>query len=686
MAAHPEQRRPGSPTNDPIDSVDHPAIDSAIDSALQWADQDQQAEGFWAGMLESNACMEAEWLLAFHILGYEYPHSEALVRGILARQRADGSWESYFNAPSGDINATVEAYAALRASGIGPDDAGLVKARQWIFSHGGLRQTRVFTRIWLALIGEWPWQHTPNLPPEIIAMPLWSPFNIYHFATWARATLVPIAVLSARRHVRPLGAQSRLDELFPEGRDAFDYRLIRRGKPWSWNGFFIAADRILHGLQSLRLTPGRRRAVRQCVDWIARHQDADGAWGGIQPPWIYSLMALHAEGRPLTDPVMARGLSALDAHWSYERDDCRYIQASESPVWDTLLMLQGMLDCERDAAGSPGIRNAVDWLLANEVRQRGDWTVKVRNIEPGGWAFERANAHYPDVDDTAVAVLVLSRLQPAFDESVGIDPAVQRAVRWMTAMQSRNGGWAAFDKDNDGAILAEIPFSDFGETLDPASADVTAHVLEALAATGRDMTDPVVARGLAFLRREQEPGGSWFGRWGVNHIYGTAAVLPALHAIGEDMSSAYVRRAANWVIDHQNADGGWGESCASYMDPTQIGKGVSTASQTSWALMALLAVSETAYEGPVRRGIEFLCRHQTEGTWAEPEYTGTGFPGYGLGARTDLADPELSHRLQQGEELQRGFLINYNLYRHYFPLSALGRYRRIQTRVGRAAD
>jgi squalene-hopene/tetraprenyl-beta-curcumene cyclase len=325
-------------------------------------------------------------------------------------------------------------------------------------------------------------------------------------------------------------------------------------------------------------------------------------------------------------------------------------------------------------------------LLANEVRQRGDWTVKVRNIEPGGWAFERANAHYPDVDDTAVAVLVLSRLRPQFDELVGIDPAVQRAVRWMTAMQSRNGGWAAFDKDNDGAILAEIPFSDFGETMDPASADVTAHVLEALAATGRDMTDPVVARGLAFLRREQEPGGSWFGRWGVNHIYGTAAVLPALQAIGEDMSSAYVRRAANWVIDHQNADGGWGESCASYMDPTQIGKGVSTASQTAWALMALLAVSETAYEGPVRRGIEFLCRHQTEGTWAEPEYTGTGFPGYGLGARTDLADPELSHRLQQGEELQRGFLINYNLYRHYFPLSALGRYRRIQTRVGRAAD
>jgi squalene-hopene/tetraprenyl-beta-curcumene cyclase len=651
-------------------------VDAGIRAALEWSDATRDDRGFWVGTLESNVCMEAEWLLAFHILGYEYAHTDALVRGILARQRADGSWESFFNAPSGDINATVEAYAALRATGLRPGHEALEKARRWIFANGGLRNIRVFTRIWLALIGEWPWTKTPNLPPEIIYLPLWSPFSIYHFASWARATLVPLAVLSARRHVRPLAPDNRLDELFPDGRSQFDYRLTRRGSRWSWNGFFLAADRVLHGLQTIGLTPGRRRAVRCCLDWVVAHQDADGSWGGIQPPWIYSLMALHAEGRALTDPVMERGLVALDAHWYYERDGNRYIQASESPVWDTLLMLQGMLDCGRTAADHPAMSAAADWILDMENRFRGDWAQKSPGAEAGGWAFESANAHYPDVDDTAVAVLVLTRLRPAYGNPRELDEAVRRAVDWMIAMQSRNGGWAAFDKNNDSKILAAIPFSDFGEAMDPPSADVTAHVLESLGETGRDRNDPVVARGLEFLRAEQEPAGSWFGRWGVNHVYGTAAVLPALRGIGEDMNAEYVRRAARWILEHQNADGGWGESCASYMDPTQIGRGVSTASQTAWALIGLLAVSETGFTAAVRRGVNYLLERQSGGTWTEDEYTGTGFPGYGLGSRTDLADPELSRRLQQGRELQRGFMINYNLYRHYFPLAALGRYRR----------
>jgi len=651
-------------------------LDTAIGAALAWSDDHQDPAGFWAGMLESNVCIEAEWLLAFHIMDYEYPHTEAVVRGILARQRSDGAWESYFNAPSGDINATVEAYAALRACGAGPDDPPVRRAREWILANGGLRKTRVFTRIWLALIGEWPWEHTPNLPPEVIRLPLWMPFNIYHFASWARATLVPLAVLSARGHIRPLPEQSRLDELFPGGRNNFDYSLIRRGRWLSWAGFFSAADRLLHGLQRVGATPGRRAAVSRCVEWIVRHQDADGSWGGIQPPWIYSLMALHAEGYALTHPVMVKGLAALDAHWSYERDGARFIQASESPVWDTALTVMAMLDCERTGADSQTIRSAVAWLLDNEVRRRGDWAVKSPNVAPGGWAFERANINYPDIDDTAVVVIILSRLREQVADTERLDAAVQRAVDWMIAMQSGNGGWAAFDKDNDREILTAIPFCDFGEALDPATADVTAHVLEALAEVGRDRTDPVVARGLAFLRKEQEPAGSWFGRWGVNHIYGTAAVLPALQAIGEDMSATDVRRAASWLLAQQNDDGGWGESCASYMDPEQIGQGLSTASQTAWAIMALLAVSETEYSEAVQTAMTYLLSRQENGTWMEAEYTGTGFPGYGVGTRTALDNPELSRRLQQGRELQRGFMINYNLYRHYFPLVALGRIRR----------
>jgi squalene-hopene/tetraprenyl-beta-curcumene cyclase len=322
------------------------------------------------------------------------------------------------------------------------------------------------------------------------------------------------------------------------------------------------------------------------------------------------------------------------------------------------------------------MRAATTWLLDHEVRCSGDWAIKVRDVEPSGWAFERANLYYPDIDDTAVAVLVLSKIRNQVDDPKRLDDVIERAVNWIVAMQSSNGGWAAFDKDNDKEILAAIPFSDFGEVLDPASADVTAHVLEILATLGWDRSDPVVARGYEFLRREQEPGGSWFGRWGVNHIYGTAAVLPALRALGEDMTSDYIRRAAAWIIEHQNEDGGWGESCASYMDVSQIGKGRTTASQTAWALIGLLAVSETDYSDAVFRGMNYLLSHQENGTWSEREFTGTGFPGYGVGARTNLDDPELSILLQQGKELQRGFMLNYNLYRHYFPVAALGRVRR----------
>jgi squalene-hopene/tetraprenyl-beta-curcumene cyclase len=656
-------------------SADH--LDQVITAAIDWAEARQDPRGFWAGMLESNACIESEWLLAFHVLGYDYPYTDAVVRGILCRQRDDGSWESYFDAPSGDINATVETYAALRLSGLSADDEPVRRAREWIFANGGMGKIRVFTRIWLALIGEWPWTCTPNLPPEVIRLPLWCPFNIYHFASWARATLVPLAVLSARRHVCPLPTHSRLDELFPGGRENFDYALVRRGRWLSWNGFFWIGDKLIHALQSLRLTPGRSGAVRDCLAWIVRHQDADGAWGGIQPPWIYSLMALQAEGRPLSDPVISRGLAALDGHWFYERDGARYIQASESPVWDTALMTMAMLDCDPDGAASRSIRAAVSWLLDNEVRVSGDWAVKSPSVQPGGWSFQRANVNYPDVDDTAVVVFILARLRETYTDPERIDGAIRRAVDWIFGMQSANGGWAAFDKDNDAEILTKIPFCDFGEALDPASADVTAHVLEALAAIGADLRDPVVARGLEFLRSEQEACGSWFGRWGVNHIYGTAAVLPALRGIGEDMTASYVRRASDWLAAQQNDDGGWGESCASYMDPTQIGRGVSTASQTGWAIMGLAAVSTADYAESIKLGTAFLLDSQKDGTWYEREYTGTGFPGYGVGARLALDDSTLSYRLQQGKELQRGFMINYNLYRHYFPLAALGRIRRI---------
>ena len=671
--------------NDPVPRMVSPAprvlldqpqkIDAAIAKATAWLDDQQLEDGFWVGMLESSYCMEAEWLLAMHFLGLSHPRQQDLVATLLRAQRADGAWEAYYDAPRGDINATVECYAALRCVGMAADDPALVNARRWIFEHGGLAQIRVFTRYWLALLGEWPWETTPNLPPEVIANPAWFPFNIYNFASWARATLLPLAILSARRAVRPLPPDRRLDELFPDGREHMDYRLPRRGPRLSWRRLFLFSDRFLHLYQRIGFTPGREIAINACLGWIVRHQDADGAWGGIQPPWIYSLMALHVEGYALDHPVMAKSLAALDDHWCYERGGTLHIQASESPVWDTLLALLAMQDCERSF--TPAMERALQWVLDREVRYAGDWSKKVKGVEPSGWAFERANLHYPDIDDTAVALIVLARLPRPMLDRPEIRGTIDRALAWTLAMQSTSGGWAAFDKDNDRLIITKIPFCDFGEALDPPSADVTAHMLEALGLLGFDHSHRAVARGYRFLRAEQEADGSWFGRWGVNHIYGTAAVLPALAAIGEDMSQDYVRRAAEWLVAHQNDEGGWGESCASYMDDTWRGRGTSTASQTAWALLALLAVDDERHDRAIRRGLGFLIDTQRDdGTWEEPYYTGTGFPGYGFGARLDLRDEKTHHRIAQGTELQRGFMINYNLYRHYFPLMAMGRARR----------
>jgi squalene-hopene/tetraprenyl-beta-curcumene cyclase len=616
-----------------------------LENATAWLLRRQDPEGFWEGMVETNSCMEAEWLLASHILGTTLPMRDGFIRAILQRQRPDGSWDIYHGAPAGDINSTVEVYAALRAMGFDPERPELQRARAWILAHGGLRNVRVFTRYWLAMIGVWPWRNTPNLPPEMIVLPRWFPFNIYHFAQWARATMVPIMLLSARRPVCPLPGGIRLEELFPEGIDAFDFSI-----PPKQSGFFTlerlfeAIDHGLHTVQSNVKIPLRETAITLCREWIVRHQDWDGAWGGIQPPWIYSLLALHNEGYAIDHPVIAKGLAALGAHWTYERHGAVHVQATDSSVWDTLYSLLALHEAGHAIEETPAMRKALTWILDHQVLVKGDWSLKLPNVEPGGWAFERANAYYPDVDDTAMALVVLGKI---VDASGAFRPrvteAIRRGVGWMIAMQSKGGGWGAFDKDNDQQLISKIPFCNFGEALDPPSVDVTGHVLEAFGVLGFDANFEPVRRGLAFIRAEQESDGSWFGRWGVNYLYGAGAVLPGLRAIGEDMNAEYVRRAAAFVVSRQNADGGWGESCDSYMVESSRGRGTSTASQTSWAMLALLSVDAEAYRGPIARGAAFLAETQTaEGTWDEPYYTGTGFPGYGVGVRLDLKDPELT--------------------------------------------
>ncbi len=655
-------------------------LGGSIDAAAQWLVARQKPEGYWVGRLESNACMEAQWILALWFVGLEDHHLRPrLAASLKQAQREDGAWQIYHDAPAGDINTTVEAYAALRSMGTPADDPAMEKARVWILSKGGLKNIRVFTRYWLALIGEYPWEKTPNLPPEVIYFPNWFPFSIYNFAQWARATLMPIAVLSARRPSRPLAAENRLDELFPEGRSNFDYSYPAKPGADIIDKAFLWIDRALHWGQSAGITPIRKGAVKRALEWIIQHQDGDGVWGGIQPPWIYSMMALYNEGYAHDHPNVAAALGALDdPRWRVDVGEATWIQASTSPVWDTLLALLAFDDCGLNEINPEEVEKAVDWVLDQQVLKPGDWQVKAPHVEPGGWAFEYKNYFYPDTDDTAVALIVLSQFRgDAKWKAKGIDKAIERGVNWLLAMQCKGGGWGAFDKDNDKTYLTRIPFCDFGEALDPPSVDVTAHIVEAFGKLGFRGDHPNVKRAMDYIKNEQEADGSWFGRWGVNYIYGTGAVLPALEAIGEDMTLPYVARACDWLGSKQQADGGWGESCASYMDPAMAGRGPTTASQTAWALMGLAAANRCEDREAIERGVAFLMERQKDGTWLELEYTGTGFPGYGVGATIKLGDPLLAERLKQGPELSRAFMINYNLYRHYFPLMAMGRVRKM---------
>ena len=382
-------------------------------------------------------------------------------------------------------------------------------------------------------------------------------------------------------------------------------------------------------------------------------------------------MALHTVGYPVDDPIIAKGLAGFE-NFSIEEEDTVRVQACLSPLWDTSLAMIGLLDSGLEPDHTALVK-AARWLLKEQVLTGGDWQAKAKSVPPGGWAFEFDNDTYPDLDDTAEIVMAVDRVRlPSEAES---QRAVDRAIRWLLGMQSSNGGWAAFDKDNTNFFISKIPFADFGEALDPPSVDVTAHILEMLAQLGYEKTHPAVSRALEYVLSEQEDDGAWFGRWGVNYTYGTGAVLPALKALAFDMSSDCVRRAVQWIVEHQNPDGGWGESCASYVDPKFRGKGPSTPSQTAWALLSLLAADEATHPATMR-GIDHLIdTQQDDGSWEESHYTGTGFPGYGVGQRLDRY-PTPDDPGYQGAELPAGFMINYHMYRNYFPLMAMGRYKR----------
>jgi squalene-hopene/tetraprenyl-beta-curcumene cyclase len=596
----------------------------------------QDPAGYWKGELETNVTMDAEDLLLREFLGIrtedETKHAALWIR---SQQRADGSWGTFKGGPA-ELSTTVEAYVALRLAGDPLEASHMRRAAELIRSMGGLEGTRVFTRFWMALFGLWSWDDLPALPPEVVLLPPWFPLNVYDFGCWARQTIVPLTIVAAHRPSRRLPFS--IDEL-RVGPKPVQHQSLR-----TWAGRFQLLDRVLHFYERHPFRPLRRIALRVGAEWILRRQEADGGWGGIQPPWVYSILALHLLGYPLGHPALARALQGL-VGFTLDPNGRRRLEACQSPVWDTALAVVGLNDAGV-AQDQPNLVRAVDWLLREEIRVPGDWAVRRPKLEPGGWAFEFANDNYPDIDDTAEVILALRGA--AGQGRADVNAAIRRGVVWTLGMQSKNDAWAAFDVDNTSALCAELPFCDFGEVTDPPSADVTAHVLEMLAVEG--MADFEAARrGRDWLLRAQEPDGSWFGRWGANYVYGTGAAVPALVAAGVAPGDSSVRRAVAWLEEHQNPDGGWGEDLRSYVDRAWAGKGTSTASQTAWALLALLAARE---RGPaVERGVRFLVTTQrADGDWNEPEFTGTGFPG--------------------------DFYIRYHMYRIVFPLMALGRYVR----------
>jgi squalene-hopene/tetraprenyl-beta-curcumene cyclase len=607
----------------------------------------QDDQGWWQGELETNVTMDAEDLLMRHFLGVsDEAHTAAEARWIRSQQRDDGTWATFYGGP-GELSTTIEAYVALRLAGDEPDLPHMRRALEFIRAEGGLEASRVFTRIWMALFGEWSWDDLPVIPPELIYLPSWFPLNIYDWGCWARQTIVALAVVSSQRPSRPLPFS--IDELrtgvTPEDPAA---------DPWSV--LFERLDQVLHAYERRGLAgwvgrPGRavrRAALRRCAEWIIARQEADGCWGGIQPPWVYSLLGLHLLGYRLDHPIIARGLAGLDRFTVKEETPdglVHRLEACQSPVWDTVLVMVGLADAGLPA-DHPAMVKAARWVLNEEVPGPGDWQVRRPDLAPGGWSFEFDNDYYPDTDDTAEVILALRKVALPAPESAR--PAIDRGLRWLIGMQSKDGAWGAFDADNTRELVNKLPFCDFGAVIDPPSADVTAHIVEALAHEGL-AGSKAARRGVVWLLRNQEPDGSWFGRWGANYIYGTGAAVPALIAAGVLPSKPAIRQAVTWLEAHQNPDGGWGEDLRSYVDLDQAGRGTSTASQTAWALMALLAAGGA--QAAVDRGVAWLATTQLEdGSWDEPEFTGTGFPG--------------------------DFYINYHLYRMAFPVSALGRYVR----------
>jgi squalene-hopene/tetraprenyl-beta-curcumene cyclase len=628
------------------------ALDEAISRAQQHLLSRQAADGHWVGELEADRALNAEALLLHHLIDrVDRGVEQRTVRYLRRRQNADGGW-SLFQGGDSDLSATIKIYFAMKMAGVSPDDPTMARARGLIRARGGPAEASVFTKIQLALFGEYDWNGVPTMPVEIMLLPPpFFLFNIYEVSYWSRCVIVPLLIIMDRKPVKWLPRHLTLDELWPQTREHTSLRFPRVPEPFSWRGlfwksFFIAVDDGLKIWERFSPRPLRKRAIDAAREWLEERTAVPGGLGGIYPAMANSILALRLLGLPDDHPLVLGQIKEIEA-LAVDRGDELYYQPCPSPIWDTSLAANALIESDLPP-DHPALQRAGEWMLSKQVLVAGDWQVKRPHVQPGGWAFQYDNDFYPDLDDTAMVLMALEKTR-------GLDPdrvrlAKERGVGWFLGMQNKDGGWASFDADNDRLYLNNIPFADHGALLDPSTEDLTGRALELLGTLGYPRDLEAIDRAIHFVRRSQRHDGPWYGRWGVNYIYGTWSVLRGLGAMGVDPRHEYVQRAVRWLGRRQNADGGWGETCESYAKPELAGIGASLPSQTAWALLGLFAAGVTS--GPVvERGVEYLMgTQQPDGGWDDPLWNGAGFP--------------------------RVFYLKYHLYANYFPLWALGVYRR----------
>jgi squalene-hopene/tetraprenyl-beta-curcumene cyclase len=622
-----------------------PAVDRAIDAARRYLLSIQAPDGAWCGELEGDTILESEFILTLHFLGRTMDRRVGKAAEYIRRhQLPDGGWAVYAGGPA-DVSASVKAYFVLKLAGHDADAPHMARARARILELGGIEACNTFTRIYLAIFGQYPWSACPAVPPELVLLPSWAPVSLNRISSWSRAIVVPLSIVWASRPLCRVPDRACIPELRTGDRPRTDARPLRRRslRERLWRAFFTAVDGALRLVERLRFRPLRRRALHAAEAWIHAHLRKSGGLGAIFPPIVYTILAFRCLGYDADDARVVEQLGELE-RLGIEEGDTYRVQPCFSVIWDTALAARAL--SETGPGADEGLERAARFLLDHEVSERGDWSIACPGVTPGGWYFEYANEFYPDSDDTGevLGLLARLRLRDPMDERRR-QVATERALAWELAMQNRDGGWGAFDKDCDREFLTFVPFADHNAMIDPSCEDVTGRLLEALAALGVAHDHPSIRRAVAYLRRSQQPDGTWYGRWGCNYLYGTSLALAGLRAVGEDLDEPTYRRAADWIEAHQNTDGGWGELPLSYDDPARKGEGPSTPSQTAWALLGLAACGR-AGSPAVERGVCYLLAQQeNDGSWKDDYWTGTGFP--------------------------KVFYLRYHLYATYFPLRAL---------------